>query len=751
MHKISKPNILIIFIFLLTTLMACNSSNLNQNFTQEEQVNENSNHPFEQLNAAEFFLACENSGGKIQEWEEGWTCNYETEEDILCNQAGDCTFGTAPEITSPVYASTIPSNELPESSQELMIACKNNEGTFFEWDSGFGCDFEEDTDIFCDLNENCGFGWVMELAGNLPINFAGSDRATSNTQNALIASMLQPAFIPVTADNDKGANQVPFQPQLGRALARETILNNFINIPLPTDGSSNTIAYSINGSDDEGNDSIEGNTWDEDDCNISGGTHYPVPDHDGWTACDYEDGGRFLCYIGWPSFCDYYPPNTDESRFSEPGGGLEFACNTFGCSVISDDKTESAIDFSIFQDAFLATDVYFVLGGISDIEPQFKIIERDWNSLYTEIVGINGIIGTNGFIETKSPSPAGPIPIPYPNLPGTVSIIAPNNIVAPNNIFGTSMGFDEADALFGKRGFVLVPNPFGSAFSKTICGILQPPLCFPDLGLIIPATQLTYFINPSDLPLPAQFTWVESLLKVTPSLENDPLEKVSATPFEGIVKEEPITTDDAANCRFGPSINYPIIVILPTGTDATVLGRNALGNWAFVILSDGTECWLWEGTLSEDSDFENADIIPDPPTPTPRPTAVIKATSAPSGSGSIPPTPAPSDPQNASISGTVFKDGNGDGSQNGSDPGYSGVIVNLRSGSCGSTSLTVTSSNSSGGFSFTGLAAGTYCVSVSIPQSCGDYSIATTNPPFTIVLGEGDSSSVSFGFQKKIC
>jgi hypothetical protein len=129
---------------------------------------------------------------------------------------------------------------------------------------------------------------------------------------------------------------------------------------------------------------------------------------------------------------------------------------------------------------------------------------------------------------------------------------------------------------------------------------------------------------------------------------------------------------------------------------------------------------------------------PKPPTPKP-PTPIPPPTN----------TPIPPDPQNASISGTVFKDSNGDGVMNGTDIGLSGVTVRLGSGSCMSTGLGSTTASGSGSFSFSNLAAGTYCLSVDTSGS-GSYSSITTSSQFTIVLGSGDSVSKKFGFQKVI-
>ena len=132
-----------------------------------------------------------------------------------------------------------------------------------------------------------------------------------------------------------------------------------------------------------------------------------------------------------------------------------------------------------------------------------------------------------------------------------------------------------------------------------------------------------------------------------------------------------------------------------------------------------------------------APVIEEPPTPTPLPPTPTL-------------TPVP-DPQTASISGKVWNDANGDGTlQNGETP-LALQAVQLGMGPCNSSGLANMNSNLAGGYTFTGLGAGTYCVSVERAESCGNVTSATTPKRVTIVLSPGQALSVSFGFQKAIC
>ena len=119
----------------------------------------------------------------------------------------------------------------------------------------------------------------------------------------------------------------------------------------------------------------------------------------------------------------------------------------------------------------------------------------------------------------------------------------------------------------------------------------------------------------------------------------------------------------------------------------------------------------------------------------------------------VPPTltPIPPDPMNAGISGSVWNDSNANGTQQGIEPGLAAQTVQLGFGACSSSGLKSSASNLGGGYSFTGLAAGTYCVSVQRVEKCGDVTSATTPKEVTLVLAAGQSAVVSFGFQKVIC
>jgi CSLREA domain-containing protein len=206
----------------------------------------------------------------------------------------------------------------------------------------------------------------------------------------------------------------------------------------------------------------------------------------------------------------------------------------------------------------------------------------------------------------------------------------------------------------------------------------------------------------------------------------------------------PVTADQNANCRAGPGTVYNEIGFMAEGDTATVLGQNAGHTWVYVLLLNLRECWVFEGAFTEDSVFEYAEVLPDPPLPpTPistTPPVVIETD-----------TPAPL-PLNGSISGTVFKDANGDGNSSGDD-GFGGVTVRLGAGACSSTGLDNANTSGNGGFSFSGLSAGTYCLSVVTPSagSCPRWDHPSTSTSFTINLSAGQTDSKNIGFDNSAC
>lgn len=674
LHKIFKSTTLSISLILLASAAACNlpgaETDLGESLVdvRQEEDSLQIGQPFDQASPSEFFQICEDGGGQVEQWGDGWACDFEAGEDITCNSGGDCVFGTVEEPNAPGYTVKSPVLAAEDDPGDFVAACQDAGGAFIEWHAGFGCDFEENVDVFCGPEDGeCGLGWVVELTTLVHVQEAVETPEESGRNLVMVAPLFQPAFVTeaesgIQADGAQGTF----------AVSKEVILDDFQQDNPQTDSDGNAVAQ-----DKTGDDNFAGLSVDADNCELTGGS--------ATIEIDPSD----------PS------GNSDVMVCTFPDGG-GYACTTSACSPFFEEQPDGSIDFGNFQDAFVATEVFIVLAGPSNLAPDLLGLDENWNSLYTSLVDMNGIVAPNNVTSFR-------------NLPGTISVIGPNNVVFQDD---------------GPGGMLLRPNTDGDPLLEKTCGILMPPLCWPEVGLLIPETNLVYYVEVADLPMPDKFNWVAELVAT-------PTTVLPTAPVE----IDPVTGEENANCRSGPGTMYSFIGFLAAGDSATVLGQNADGDWVFVRLENELECWVWDGALTEDSDYSDADILPDPPTP------VVVIVTEPATT--TPPTSAPPDPMNSSISGTVFKDGNGDGVMNGSDISLSSATVRLGSDSCSSTGLGSVVTGVNGSFSFSNLAAGTYCLSVDTSGS-GSYSDITTVSQFTIVLGSGDSVSKKFGFQKVI-
>ena len=80
------------------------------------------------------------------------------------------------------------------------------------------------------------------------------------------------------------------------------------------------------------------------------------------------------------------------------------------------------------------------------------------------------------------------------------------------------------------------------------------------------------------------------------------------------------------------------------------------------------------------------------------------------------------------------------------ETGLAAQLEKLGAGGCDASGLASKNTDFGGGYSFTGLAAGTYCVAVEREESCGSVSWATAEKEVTIELRPGQEIIVSFGF-----
>ncbi|MGD2253307.1 MAG: SdrD B-like domain-containing protein [Anaerolineales bacterium] len=140
---------------------------------------------------------------------------------------------------------------------------------------------------------------------------------------------------------------------------------------------------------------------------------------------------------------------------------------------------------------------------------------------------------------------------------------------------------------------------------------------------------------------------------------------------------------DDVNCRTGPSIFYPLVWIMEEAEEAEADGRNQSSTWIRIDRQGvGESCWIAASYLELDFPIEELPVQ------------------------SALPLPA-----NASISGSVFDDDNGNGQWDGGEGSIAGATLTLKSGSCpGSSTVGTSTSSPNGWYSLTGLTPGYYCI-----------------------------------------
>ena len=104
-------------------------------------------------------------------------------------------------------------------------------------------------------------------------------------------------------------------------------------------------------------------------------------------------------------------------------------------------------------------------------------------------------------------------------------------------------------------------------------------------------------------------------------------------PIETVPGNPSLTTRTDLNVRGGPGIAYDLLGLLPTGTEAEIIGRDSTRQWWQVRFDPAVDGRGWvsaDSAFSEALNVENVPVVQPPPTPTGTPTAT-----------SVPPTDTP--------------------------------------------------------------------------------------------------------------
>jgi hypothetical protein len=178
------------------------------------------------------------------------------------------------------------------------------------------------------------------------------------------------------------------------------------------------------------------------------------------------------------------------------------------------------------------------------------------------------------------------------------------------------------------------------------------------------------------------------------------------------------------NCRFGPAAIYDWLGAILVGEIAEIVGKNYENTHLYIVNPDrpGEFCWITKQYANVEGELLSVPVLTPEPTPTPLLGKIVAF---------------------------VWQDQNANGAVDGGESGISGAPVELRKGACGSGSSYLTVNTDGSGYAtFTGIAAGTYCLRVdknSIPGGNWD---STTTPYSTIELLPGDTDDDAFGFEQ---
>ncbi|MGD0432151.1 MAG: SdrD B-like domain-containing protein [Acetobacteraceae bacterium] len=203
-------------------------------------------------------------------------------------------------------------------------------------------------------------------------------------------------------------------------------------------------------------------------------------------------------------------------------------------------------------------------------------------------------------------------------------------------------------------------------------------------------------------------------------------------------KISPITVSETGNTT---TSGETFTVVVSDGAGVLAANTGATNGGGTITPSNAGKTLTIAGTLTQ----VNADLttLTDDDTSVAADTITISASDSFGNSTATPKSiPVTVTPASSTFNVLVYTDTNGDGSQDDGETGLAGVTVNLLTGSGVATGKTATT-NSSGAASFTGLAPGSYEVSVVTPA--GDVVSQATNVLTSNALAGGNTANAIEG------
>ncbi len=221
-----------------------------------------------------------------------------------------------------------------------------------------------------------------------------------------------------------------------------------------------------------------------------------------------------------------------------------------------------------------------------------------------------------------------------------------------------------------------------------------------------------------------------------------------------------LTANVNANCRTGPNVIFDEYGYLLEGESAPAIGRASDNSWYVAQLPDRPKaCWISASIVSINFDPAVLSIVASPPTPTPVLGSIggvlwheiCQFTGGEAdepvvlGQGCV----SWGDPNIGEFGPNQVYDA--------FETGWAGVTLHIGSGACPSTGLATAVTNANGVYSFSGLPAGTYCVSYNALTDGNDVILIPGGPTYpqrgsagyhqTVTIAEGENnSSVNFGY-----
>ena len=204
--------------------------------------------------------------------------------------------------------------------------------------------------------------------------------------------------------------------------------------------------------------------------------------------------------------------------------------------------------------------------------------------------------------------------IPFDTTFLQLFILKPGNaqigMLASSNRFYNKLASQAAD---GNSKSYVTQNDFGTFRLKSILGTLEFE------GVMFNITQISYMLPDVEEQFPDSQANAQTV-------DIEPSEQALLT----------VSPKQDMNCRCGPGTSYDYQTTFRSNTEGAVLGKNTTGEWYFLGLEGGAQCWVWGNGLLDTSYLDDVEQISN--------TSTCSDYSDDDEGSSVPPTPEPPPP-----------------------------------------------------------------------------------------------------------